>query len=139
MEKQFHHCFHKSSQLDTTVKGSHFSSSRNPFHHDSSKNCLPWGYILYALTNLFYVLGISKISAINFGNFIILRLIIQCTCVMKNGGKFSINRSTGLNLEGFSLSPFPLEDKLLPGDYLYYINSSGPDCRPEWHKNDFRF
>jgi hypothetical protein len=57
---------------------------------------------------------------------------------MKNGGKFSINRSTGLNLEGFLLSPFPLDDKVLPGNYLHYINSSGPDCRPEWHKKDFQ-
>lgn len=70
-------------------------------------------------------------SAINFGNFIILRLIIPCTYVMKIGGKFSINRTIGSNLEGFSLSIFPLDDKFLPGDYLHYIISSGPDCRPE--------
>jgi len=77
-------------------------------------------------------------SAINFGIFIILRLIIRCTYVMKNGGKFSINRSTGLDLEGFALSPFPLDDKFLSCNYLHYINSSGPDCRPEGHKKDFR-
>jgi hypothetical protein len=37
---------------------------------------------------------------------------------MKNGGKFSINRRTELSLEGFSLSPFPLDDKVLLEDYL---------------------
>jgi hypothetical protein len=47
---------------------------------------------------------------------------------MKNGGKFSINRRIGLNLEGFSFSPFPLDDKILLEDYLNYITSSAvPD------------
>jgi hypothetical protein len=53
---------------------------------------------------------------------------------MKNGGKFSVSRRTGLNLEGFSLNSFPLDDKSLLGDYLNYITNSAV---PDWQKKDF--
>jgi hypothetical protein len=75
-------------------------------------------FCLDASTKVFYIFGVSIMCAINSSDSIIPSLIIRCYYVVNNGGKFSINGSTGLNLEGFSLSPICSDNKILPGDHV---------------------
>ena len=94
-------------------------------------------FYLDASTKVFYVFGVYKMRGINSGYAIIPSLIIRCYYVMNNVGKFSINRSTVLNLEGFSLSPVCLDNKILPGDHVNCRTSSVPDWSTESPKKDF--